>query len=91
MFFFCAAVADRGISPQQGNTIAHSATRDISHVIRRSQLRLVLVIGAGVHGLSTACISRRPVRTYSSSTGRRGIRRVGFACGVVRNNYFQPR
>jgi glycine/D-amino acid oxidase-like deaminating enzyme len=51
----------------------------------------VLVIGAGVHGLSTAWHSARQGRDVlvvdktSVAAGASGI-----ACGVVRNNYFQP-
>jgi glycine/D-amino acid oxidase-like deaminating enzyme len=51
----------------------------------------VLVIGAGVHGLSTAW--------HAAAAGERvlvldktgvGAGASGIACGVVRNNYFQP-
>ena len=51
----------------------------------------VLVIGAGVHGLSTAWHLARKgtdvvvVDKTSIAAGASGI-----ACGVVRNNYFQP-
>ena len=51
----------------------------------------VLVIGAGVHGLSTAWHSARAgesvlvVDKTDVAAGASGI-----ACGVIRNNYFQP-
>ena len=51
----------------------------------------VLVIGAGVHGLSTAWHSAKQGRDVlvvdktSVAAGASGI-----ACGVIRNNYFQP-
>jgi methylglutamate dehydrogenase subunit A len=51
----------------------------------------VLVIGAGVHGLSTAWHSAKQSRDVlvvdktSVASGASGI-----ACGVIRNNYFQP-
>ena len=59
-----------------------------------------VVVGAGIHGLSTAyhlaCELRGPrarlgKRTSSSSTRPGpGAGASGIACGVVRNNYFQP-
>ena len=50
-----------------------------------------LVVGAGVHGLSTAWqLARRgeEVLVLDKSTVAAGA--SGIACGVVRNNYFQP-
>jgi len=50
-----------------------------------------LVIGAGVHGLSTAWhLARRhePVLVLDKSGVGAGA--SGIACGIVRNNYFQP-
>ena len=50
-----------------------------------------LVIGAGVHGLSTAWhLARRgePVLVLDKSEVAAGA--SGIACGIVRNNYFQP-
>src|SRR5579864_5779307 len=51
----------------------------------------VLVIGAGVHGLSTAwhlaAAGERVLVLDKSSVGSGAS---GIACGVVRNNYFQP-
>jgi glycine/D-amino acid oxidase-like deaminating enzyme len=58
-----------------------------------------LVIGAGVHGLSTAWHLARALRTSGRGDGRDvlvvdktgvGAGASGIACGVVRNNYFQP-
>ena len=51
----------------------------------------VLVIGAGVHGLSTAWhLAQDGVDvTVVDKTGV-GAGASGIACGVVRNNYFQP-
>jgi glycine/D-amino acid oxidase-like deaminating enzyme len=61
-----------------------------------------VVIGAGVHGLSTAMHLAERLRTRGKTVGARGTRIVvvdktgvgagasGIACGVVRNNYFQP-
>ena len=50
-----------------------------------------LVIGAGVHGLSTAWHLARDGRGRARRRQDRGRRRrLGIACGVVRNNYFQP-
>ncbi len=51
----------------------------------------VLVIGAGVHGLSTAWHlgkQGRPVTVVDKAGVGAGA--SGIACGVVRNNYFQP-
>lgn len=51
----------------------------------------VLVIGAGVHGLSTAwhlARSGREVLVVDKAGVAAGA--SGIACGVVRNNYFQP-
>ena len=59
----------------------------------------VVVIGAGIHGLSTAWhlarelgrAGRRRARTSWSSTRPASARDPsGLACGVIRNNYFQP-
>ncbi len=50
-----------------------------------------LVIGAGVHGLSTAwhlARAGRPVLVVDKSGVGAGA--SGIACGIVRNNYFQP-
>ena len=56
-----------------------------------------LVIGAGVHGLSTAWHVAKEQRSRGEEpdvlivdkTGI-GAGASGIACGVVRNNYFQP-
>ena len=50
-----------------------------------------LVIGAGVHGLSTAwhlARSGQPALVLDKTDVAAGA--SGIACGVVRNNYFQP-
>jgi glycine/D-amino acid oxidase-like deaminating enzyme len=58
-----------------------------------------VVIGAGIHGLSTPLISRRQLEAKGRSSeadivvldkGQVGSGASGIACGVVRNNYFQP-
>src|SRR3954447_2501282 len=58
-----------------------------------------LVIGAGVHGLSTAWHLAKALRASGRGDGRDvlvidktdvGAGASGIACGVIRNNYFQP-
>jgi glycine/D-amino acid oxidase-like deaminating enzyme len=58
-----------------------------------------VVIGAGIHGLSTALHLARQLEAKGRSAeadivvldkGRVGSGASGIACGVVRNNYFQP-
>jgi glycine/D-amino acid oxidase-like deaminating enzyme len=58
-----------------------------------------VVIGAGIHGLSTAYHLARQLKARGRSSeadivvldkGRIGSGASGIACGVVRNNYFQP-
>ena len=58
-----------------------------------------VIIGAGIHGLSTAWHLARELQARRIGTGadvivldKRGIGEgaSGIACGVVRNNYFQP-
>jgi glycine/D-amino acid oxidase-like deaminating enzyme len=51
----------------------------------------VLVIGAGVHGLSTAWhLARRGEQVLVVDKAGVAAGASGIACGVVRNNYFQP-
>ncbi len=51
----------------------------------------VLVIGAGVHGLSTAWhVAERGGQVMVVDKMGVGSGASGIACGVVRNNYFQP-
>lgn len=51
----------------------------------------VLVVGAGVHGLSTAWhLARRGERVLVVDKTGVAAGASGIACGVVRNNYFQP-
>src|SRR5436309_1771326 len=51
----------------------------------------VLVIGAGVHGLSTAWhAAQRGEQVMVLDKIGVGSGASGIACGVVRNNYFQP-
>src|ERR687889_105777 len=58
-----------------------------------------VVIGAGIHGLSTAYHLARRLQAKGRSSeidiivldkARVGAGASGIACGVVRNNYFQP-
>ena len=50
-----------------------------------------LVIGAGVHGLSTAWhLAERGENVLVVDKATVGAGASGIACGVVRNNYFQP-
>ena len=58
-----------------------------------------VVIGAGVHGLSTSWHLARELRARGLGGGedicvldksRAGAGASGIACGTVRNNYFQP-
>jgi methylglutamate dehydrogenase subunit A len=58
-----------------------------------------VVIGAGMHGLSTAFHLAKELRTRGLGSGKDivvlektepGAGASGIACGVVRNNYFQP-
>ena len=60
------------------------------------------IIGAGVHGLSTAMHLAHKLAARGVTVGANGTRIVvldktgigagasGIACGVVRNNYYQP-
>jgi glycine/D-amino acid oxidase-like deaminating enzyme len=61
-----------------------------------------VIIGAGIHGLSTAMHLAQKLRVRGGSVGANGTRIVvldktavgagasGIACGIVRNNYYQP-
>src|SRR5216110_975717 len=58
-----------------------------------------VVVGAGIHGLSTAYHLAKELRTRGVGSGvdivvldkaSPGAGASGIACGVVRNNYFQP-
>src|SRR6266700_6703295 len=58
-----------------------------------------VVVGAGIHGLSTAYHLAIELRTRGVGSGEDivvldkshpGAGASGIACGVVRNNYFQP-
>lgn len=58
-----------------------------------------VVVGAGIHGLSTAYHLAKELRTRGLGSGAdvlvldksaSGAGASGIACGVVRNNYFQP-
>src|SRR5918998_2708511 len=64
-----------------------------------SRLARYVIIGAGIHGLSTAWNLARRLRSAGQGSGedilvldKTGIAAgaSGVACGVVRNNYFQP-
>jgi methylglutamate dehydrogenase subunit A len=51
----------------------------------------VLVVGAGVHGLSTAWhLAQKGERVLVVDKSEVAAGASGIACGVVRNNYFQP-
>ena len=58
-----------------------------------------IIIGAGIHGLSTAWHLAKQLKQRGSGTGEDvlvidktsiGAGASGIACGVIRNNYFQP-
>ncbi len=58
-----------------------------------------VVVGAGIHGLSTAYHLAKELRARGAGSGAEvvvldkthaGAGASGIACGVVRNNYFQP-
>ena len=58
-----------------------------------------IVIGAGIHGLSTAYHLAKELRTRGRGSGKDilvvdktaiGAGASGIACGVIRNNYYQP-
>ena len=61
-----------------------------------------VIIGAGIHGLSTSMHLAQRLKARGQTVGAHGARIVvldktgigagasGIACGVVRNNYFQP-
>src|SRR6266849_5600811 len=58
-----------------------------------------VVVGAGIHGLSTAYHLAKELKARGSGSGADivvldksspGAGASGIACGVVRNNYFQP-
>lgn len=58
-----------------------------------------MIIGAGIHGLSTAWHLARRLRSAGTGTGQDivvidktdiGAGASGVACGIIRNNYFQP-
>src|ERR671922_984191 len=68
------------------------------NAIAREATRFV-VIGAGIHGLSTAYHLAKELRARGLGSGgdvvvleksEPGAGASGIACGVVRNNYFQP-
>ena len=63
-----------------------------------AQVKFV-VIGAGIHGLSSAWHLAENLRKSGKGSGKDvividkggiGAGASGIACGVVRNNYFQP-
>jgi methylglutamate dehydrogenase subunit A len=70
--------------------------RQLMDLPRRSQY---VVVGAGIHGLSTAYHLAKELSARGIGSGadivvldksRPGAGASGIACGVVRNNYFQP-
>jgi len=67
--------------------------------VRVPETSRFVVVGAGVHGLSTAWHLARELRTRGLGSGADvlvldksavGAGASGIACGVIRNNYFQP-
>ena len=61
-----------------------------------------VIIGAGIHGLSTSMHLAQKLKARGKTVGAGGVRILvldktgvgagasGIACGVVRNNYYQP-
>ena len=58
-----------------------------------------VVIGAGIHGLSTAWHLSKELKNRKAGSGKDilvidktaiGAGASGIACGIIRNNYFQP-
>ena len=58
-----------------------------------------VIIGAGIHGLSTAYHLSRELKSRGTGSGRDilvmdktaiGAGASGIACGIIRNNYYQP-
>jgi len=61
-----------------------------------------VIIGAGIHGLSTSMHLAQKLKAKGTTVGPNGVRIIvldktgigagasGIACGVVRNNYYQP-
>jgi glycine/D-amino acid oxidase-like deaminating enzyme len=58
-----------------------------------------IIVGAGIHGLSTAWHLARELRKHRRGSGKDilvidkagiGAGASGIACGVIRNNYYQP-
>ena len=58
-----------------------------------------VIIGAGIHGLSTAWHLAKELKNRGSGSGKDiliidkgsiGAGASGIACGVIRNNYYQP-
>jgi methylglutamate dehydrogenase subunit A len=83
-----------------GNTVGECAACSLPRVVVMTpQARPYLVVGGGVHGLSTAYHLARKLRATGRGDGRDvlvldkeqpGAGASGIACGVIRNNYFQP-
>jgi methylglutamate dehydrogenase subunit A len=76
-----------------------STRRDILTVMELPRSAPYVVLGAGIHGLSTAWHLAQELRTRGLGSGadvvvlekaEPGAGASGIACGVVRNNYFQP-
>lgn len=58
-----------------------------------------IIIGTGIHGLSTAWYLAKALKSAKAGSGKNilvidkaaiGAGASGIACGVIRNNYFQP-
>lgn len=67
--------------------------------MRIPRAKKFVIIGAGIHGLSTAWHLARELKAHKRGSGRdvvvleksgAGAGPSGLACGVIRNNYFQP-
>src|SRR6185312_5674293 len=76
----------------------HSVAAEAIPVTLPTRSRYV-VVGAGIHGLSTAYHLAKELRARGLGSGADvvvldkrapGSGASGIACGVVRNNYFQP-
>src|SRR5207249_10134559 len=82
-----------------GNSVALWAIVQSAKDMATSLRSSYVVVGAGIHGLSTAYHLAKELWTRNLGSGADvlvldksapGAGASGIACGVVRNNYFQP-